>query len=169
MAAPAGYVGAVGPSPPKKQTMRLQRYQGNHRDALLAYWETLGASIPYFFSVSPEKWQSCLLDDELNGEKLFGNLVTLLAAEKGQVLGFTQYGRPNFAWDASGKRYDNPGMGVVRHFYFEKTRPDVAEAMLARARACLGLFPQGYAFYHMFGMSCNAHHGKLHTSLGHID
>jgi ribosomal protein S18 acetylase RimI-like enzyme len=149
--------------------MEVQRYQENHRDALLAYWKTLGASVPYFFLVSPKRWQDCLLDDELDGDKLFGNLETLLATEKGQVLGFAQFGHPNFAWDTNGQRYDNPHIGVIRHFYFEKARLDVAEAMLARARAYLRAFPQGYAFYHILGMSCNAHHGKLHTSLRYID
>ena len=149
--------------------MEVQRYQENHRDALFAYWKRCGASVPFFFSVSPKRWQHCLLDDELNGEKLFDNLETLLAIEKGQVLGFAQYGHPNFAWDASGQRYDSPHIGVIRHLYFEKARLDVAEALFARARAYLSLFPQGHAFYHILGMSCNAHHGKLHTGLGYID
>jgi len=149
--------------------MELERYQEQHRDDLLAYWKRLGASVPYFFAVSPKRWENCLLDDELDGEKLFANLETLLAIEKGQVLGFAQYGRPNYAWDSSGQRYGNPHIGVIRHFYFEKARVDVAEAMLARASAYLRRFPQGHAFYHILGMSCNAHYGKLHTSLEYID
>jgi len=149
--------------------MEVQRYQESHRDALLAYWRDLGASVPYFFPVSPKRWQDCLLDDELNGERLFGSLETLLAIENGQILGFAQYGQPNFAWDTNGQRYDNPHIGIIRHFYFERARLDVAEAMLARAKAYLRAFPQGYAFYHILGMSCNAHHGKLHISLGYID
>ena len=46
---------------------------------------------------------------------------------------------------------------------------DAAEALSVRASAYLGRFPQGHAFYHALGMSCNAYHGKLHTSLGHVD
>jgi ribosomal protein S18 acetylase RimI-like enzyme len=30
-------------------------------------------------------------------------------------------------------------------------------------------FSPQHAFYHIFGLSCNAYHGKLHESLGHVD
>ena len=149
--------------------MDIREYQESDLHKLLEYWRRIGANIPYFFPVSTERWQACLLEDKLNGETLFKDLETFFVTENDQTLGFVQYGQPSFAWDASGEKFYNPRIGVIRHFYFEEGRADVGEVLLAKANAYLKRFKKGHAFYHILGMSCNAHHGKLHSSLRHID
>ena len=124
---------------------------------------------PYFFPVSKERWQECLLEDELSGERVFGDIETYCATEDDEMLGFVQYGQPSFAWDANGLRLGNPHIGVIRHLYFEEDRPEVGHALLAKANAYLQRFNQIYAFYHALGISCNAHHGKLHSSLTYVE
>ncbi|TFG69398.1 MAG: GNAT family N-acetyltransferase [Anaerolineales bacterium] len=149
--------------------MDICAYQGSDQYALYAYWRALGENIPYFFPVSPERWGVCLLEDRLDGEFIFDLLETYVAKDKGQVVGFAQVGHPRFSWDAGGQKYDNPRIGNIRHFYFETGRHDVAKALYARAESFLKHFPHRHAFYHIYGMSCNAHHGKLHLSLEHVD
>jgi len=149
--------------------MNIRRYQRDDLHKLFEYWRKVGADIPYFFAVSAPKWQTSLLKDKLGSERIFKSLETYFATEGGQVLGFVQYGQPNFAWDENGQKYYNPKIGIIRHLYFEKERSDVGEALLAKAGDHLASFEQNYAFYHIFGMSCNAHHGKLHSSQSHVE
>jgi ribosomal protein S18 acetylase RimI-like enzyme len=148
--------------------MDIREYQRNDLHRLFEYWKKVGTDIPYFFAVSAQRWQTCLLEDELDGERIFDSLETYLATESGQVLGFVQCGRPNFAWDENAK-YHHPHIGVIRHLYFEKERNDVGEALLAKAGDLLARFDQNHAFYHILGMSCNAYHGKLHNSQSHVE
>jgi len=149
--------------------MEIREYQRGDLHKLFKYWKRVGTSIPYFFPVSVSRWQTCLLEDELDGERVFKSLETHFVAESNRVLGFVQYGQPNFAWDESANKYYDPHIGVIRHLYFEKGRNDVGEALLAKAIDRLGRFRQNHAFYHIFGMSCNAHHGKLHSSQSHVE
>lgn len=149
--------------------MGIRACQENDLHRLFEYWKKVGTDIPYFFPVSAQRWQTCLLEDELHGERIFDSLETYLATESGQVLGFVQCGRPNFAWDENGQKCHHPHIGVIRHLYFEKGRSDVGEALLAQAGDHLARFDQNHAFYHILGMSCNAYHGKLHNSQTHVE
>ncbi len=149
--------------------MNIREYRPNDLHRLFDYWTKLGADIPYFFPVSALRWQSCLLEDELDGGQLFRSLETYLATEGNQVLGFVQWGQPNFAWDSDDQRYENPSLGVIRHLYYEPGRPDVGHALLDKATGDVARFDRLHAFYHILGMSCNAHHGKLHSSQAHVE
>jgi RimJ/RimL family protein N-acetyltransferase len=149
--------------------MDIREYQGHDLYRLYEYWRKVGTDIPFFFPVSAPKWQACLLEDKLDGEPIFKRLETYLAAESGQVLGFVQCGQPHFAWDENGQKCSNPHIGVIRHLYFEKGRNDVGEALLVKAADQLACFDRRHAFYHILGMSCNAHHGKLHNSQAHVE
>jgi ribosomal protein S18 acetylase RimI-like enzyme len=149
--------------------MDIREYQEDDLHGLFEYWRAVGRDVPYFFPVSAERWQTCLLDDELDSETIFDSLETYLATEQGRALGFVQFGQPAFAWGESGQKYRNPHIGVIRHLYFDRGCPDVGEALLTRARDQLACFDQHRAFYHILGMSCNAHHGKLHSSQSHVE
>lgn len=149
--------------------LKISTCQQRDLPRLFEYWKHVGQGIPYFFPVSVQAWQTCLLADELAGEKLFKRLETYLATENGQILGFVQYGQPNFAWDSGGQKHDKPRIGVIRQLYFEEGRNDVGRALLAKADEFLARFDQNHAFYHILGMSCTAHHGKLHSSQPHVD
>lgn len=149
--------------------MEVREYQEKDFEPLFSYWKHLGEKIPYFFPVSPAKWRECLFEDKLNHEKMFSLQETFVAVEKDRIIGFIQYGQPAFAWDEKGQKYRNPQIGMIRHFYFDEGRFDAAAALLAKSEGYLSQFPNRHAFYHIFGMSCNARHGKLHQSLAHID
>ena len=131
--------------------------------------EKLGQKVPYFFPVSLIKWRECLFEDKLDNEKMFSSQETFVAVEKEQIIGFIQYGQPASAWDEKGSKYRNPQIGIIRHFYFDEGRFDAAATLCAKSEDYMGQFPNQHAFYHSFGMSCNAHHGKLHQTLAHID
>jgi len=149
--------------------MEIRKYQKDNTHELYEYWQRVGAAVSYFFPVSIERWQACLLKDELNGERLFEHIGTYFAIVNEQIVGLVQYGRPHFVWDAKGQKHYNPRAGVIRQLYFEKNRPDVGEALLLQSIQGLSGCGQLYAFYHILGMSCNAHHGKLHNSQSHIE
>lgn len=147
--------------------MEIKKYEKGDIRKVYEYWQRLGTS-PYFFPVSSEHWHTCLLNDELNGERLFKHIETYFATVAQYVVGLVQYGQPYFAWDANGHKHYHPHVGVIRQLYYEQDWQEVGEALLEQAVAGLaGCGPQ-YAFYHILGMSCNAHHGKLHSSQGHI-
>jgi ribosomal protein S18 acetylase RimI-like enzyme len=149
--------------------VRIHTCQGADQYRLYGYWRKLGKNIPYFFPVSPERWAQCLLEDELAGERMFDRLETYIAEDQGRVIGFAQIGHPRFSWDDRGAKYYNPQIGILRHFYFDTGRYNAAEAMYARAQSFLMHYPRRHAFYHIYGMSCNAHHGKLYSGLAHVD
>ncbi len=146
----------------------IREYRESDLESLLECWKRLGRDIPYFFPVSPRVWETCLLHDASDGEPMFEDLHTVLATDRGRVVGFVQYGQPHFAWDERGKRYLNPQIGVVRQLYFREGHDKAGEALLAEADDRLARFSRTHAFYHALGMSCTAHHGKLHHSQRHV-
>jgi RimJ/RimL family protein N-acetyltransferase len=149
--------------------VKISLYQGADHYGLYTYWRKLGDNIPYFFPVSPERWAQCLLEDELAGERMFDRMETYVAKDNGEVVGFAQVAHPRFAWDDRAAKYYNPQIGVLRHFYFDAGRFNAAESMYAYVQSFLRRYPRRHAFYHIYGMSCNAHHGKLYSGLAHVD
>ena len=149
--------------------MEIIKLQEDHCLPLFLYWNRLAEKVPYFFPVSPEKWRACLLEDKLGDENMFLFQEIWIAVERGQIVGFCQYGRPAFAWDNQGQRYFNPQIGILRHFYFDEDRVDAADLLFRQSETYLSQFSHQHAFYHIFGMSCNAYHGKLYHSLDHVD
>lgn len=149
--------------------MIVRRYQEDDFESLFVYWQGLSKKIPYFFPVTSSKYHECMFEDKLDNEKKFLFQETFVAEENGQIIGFIQYGQPAFTWNEQGRKYRNPQIGIIRHFYFEADRPAVADLLFSQCKSYMEQFSEQHAFYHIFGMSCNAHHGKLHESLAHID
>ena len=149
--------------------MEIRSYRETDLPRLFGYWYRLAEDIPYFYPVSADRWQACLLRDELDGERIFRNLETYFVAGADGVLGFVQFGQPSFAWDETGRMYYDPDVGVIRHLHFDRDRMDVGTALLSKTEDRLARFRQLHAFYHILGMSCNAHHGKLHCSQDHVE
>ena len=147
----------------------IKRYDATDVSRLYAYWRKAGADVPFFFDVSEERWHLCLVRDEREGERIFEHVETVLALAGDEVLGFVQYGEPNFAWDTDGRKVYAPHIGVVRQLYFERGRPDVGHALMKQTEAFLADFRRSFAFFHALGMSCTAHHGKLHSSQLHVE
>jgi ribosomal protein S18 acetylase RimI-like enzyme len=149
--------------------MEIREYQDEHLHRLYEYWRRVGSNIPFFFPVPVQRWGKCLLEDEFDGERIFKRLDTTFAEENGEILGFVQYGQPSFAWSENGQKVYTPDIGVIRHLYFEPGRNEVGGALLSIALDQLAGFERNHAFYHILGMSCNAHHGKLHSSQPHVE
>ena len=82
--------------------MEIVPYQPGEGRALFGYWHGVGKSIPYFYPVTFEAWQRCLLADRLAGEPLFQHVDTGYALAGGRIVGMVQYGQPYFTWDADG-------------------------------------------------------------------
>ena len=129
--------------------MKIKEFQTSSAARLFEFWQEIGKKIPYFFPVSFDQWQVCLIADELEGERIFKELKTFYASEGDQVLGFVQFGQPNYAWDEKGQKYTDPDIGVIRHLYYQQDQPDIGEALLQKACDYLALFQMKHAFYHI--------------------
>lgn len=149
--------------------MEVREFQEGDLKSLYLCWSKIGEKIPYFFPVSLERWLDCLLEDKLDGEQMFLSHVIYVAVENGEITGFIQCIQPTFAWNEEGEKLLNPQIGIVRHFYFDPGRDEVAKRLFDQSAHFINQFDNQHAFYHIFGMSCNAHHGKLHETLSHVE
>ena len=50
---------------------------------------------------------------------------------------------------------------IIRNLYFDCDRADAGEKLLKEALDAFGTSEKVYAFFHYFGMTCFARHGKL--------
>ena len=126
-------------------------------------------SSPYFFPVGYDPWRTSFMDDvDGEGRTLFKELDVKAAWENGELIGFIQYGKTAFGFDDSGELSSNVSYCVIRNLYFQKDRTDAGHLLLKEA---LDFFPSTdrvYAFFHYFGMSCFARHGKLFEQHDHV-
>lgn len=125
---------------------------------------------PYFFPVDYPAWKKSFeADHDGEGRTLFQSLSVKAVYDEQELLGFVQYGHTAFGFDVQGGISPDVSCCVIRNLYFNKNRPDVGELLLKEA---IGAFPGAdkvYAFFHYFGMSCFARHGKLFEQHAHID
>ena len=125
---------------------------------------------PYFFDTDYEKWkQSFEADIDGEGRVLFKELKTKAVYDEETILGFVQYGITNFGFDNNGEISSEVSYPVIRNLYFVKDRKDAGELLLNEAVNSLKAEETIYAFFHYFGMSCFARHGKLFEKNNHID
>ncbi len=123
---------------------------------------------PYHFPTPFENWKSAMLSDhDGEGRTLFQDLTTLIATDENRILGYVQFGHTAFGFgpeDISGDVH----YSVIRMLYFAEDRPEAGQALLGSAMDSLGNDERVYAFFHYFGLSCYARHGKLHEGFVHI-
>ncbi|MBQ8000378.1 MAG: GNAT family N-acetyltransferase [Ruminococcus sp.] len=125
---------------------------------------------PYFFEVDFESWKKSFTDDiDSEGRALFKELFVKAVYDEDVLLGFVQYGKTAFGFDSSGEISSDVSHSVIRNLYFIKDRANAGELLLKEATDNLGADEKIYAFFHYFGMSCFARHGKLFESHTHID
>ena len=130
----------------------------------------LSFETPYFFDVNFDTWKKSFEEDiDGEGRKLFKELFVKAVYDNDKLLGFVQYGKTAFGFDESGEISVNVSYPVIRNLYFLKDRSDAGEALLNEAVKALKTEERIYAFFHYFGMSCFARHGKLFESHSHID
>ena len=125
---------------------------------------------PYFFSVDFETWKKSFTDDiDGEGRVLFKELDVKAVYDEDVLLGFVQYGKTAFGFDENGEISNEISYPVIRNLYFKSDRADAGELLLKEAMKNLGAEEKIYAFFHYFGMTCFARHGKLFENHAHID
>lgn len=130
----------------------------------------LGFHTPYFFETSFEAWKRSFESDiDGEGRTLFKELMVKAVYDENTLLGFVQYGKTAVGFDSSGEITDEISYQVIRNLYFVKGRNEVGELLLSEAMKNFKAEERVYAFFHYFGMSCFARHGKLFENNEHID
>lgn len=125
---------------------------------------------PYFFEVDFEDWKKSFeYDIDGEGRTLFKELTVKCVYDEDILLGFVQYGKTAFGFADNGDISTEISYHVIRNLYFKEGRADAGGLLLNDAMENLGTKERVYAFFHYFGMSCFARHGKLFESNSHID
>ena len=127
-------------------------------------------SFPYKYEVEFDSWEkSYLYDVDGEGRPLFLGLTTVGAYFDNQLVGFIQYGRTAFGFDENGEISDTVSYSVIRNFYFDEKQEEAGVQLLNEAfKAFSNTTSRIYAFFHYFGMSCYARHGKLFEKYDYI-
>ena len=125
---------------------------------------------PYHYEVEFNTWEkSYLYDIDGEGRTLFSDLTTIGAYLGSKLVGFIQYGRTALGFDENGEISDTVFYSVIRNFYFDETQKEAGIKLLNEALKVLSnTTGRIYTFFHYFGMSCYARHGKLFEEFGYI-
>lgn len=139
----------------------------NSRDI---YNYMVNLSFPYHYEVDFDTWEkSYLYDVDGDGRTLFSDLTTVGAYLDDKLTGFIQYGKAAFGFDDHGEISDAVSYPVIRNFNFLEAQKKVGTMLLNETvDALLDTADRVYAFFHYFGMSCYARHGKLFEGFGTI-
>lgn len=130
------------------------------------YRYQLELQVPYFYQVSFENWKESFENDmDGEGRPLFRKLYTKVAYDENTLIGFIQYGYTALGFDNQGDISIEMSYPVIRSLYFNEGRKDAGTLLLQAALQELGDAQTIYAFFHYFGMSCFARHGKLYERL----
>lgn len=130
----------------------------------------LSFETPYFFKVSFEDWKTSFLNDiDGEGRKLFKELYLKAVCDDNELLGFVQYGKTDFGFDDKGEISGDISYNVIRNLYFKEGRVDAGKMLMDEAVNSFEDDKMLYAFFHYFGMSCFARHGKLFEKHAHIE
>lgn len=130
----------------------------------------LSFETPYFFNVDFEVWKKSFESDiDGEGRVLFKELAVKAVCEDDELLGFIQYGKTAFGFAENGDISDKISYPVIRNLYFKEGRSDAGEMLLGAAMQELGEGERVYAFFHYFGMTCFARHGKIFEKHAHIE
>lgn len=150
--------------------MNIAKFDKVNVNRLFNYWNEISKEIPYFFNVDFNQWVQCLFEDEIEGEKIFKYLEGYFFEENNKVIGFIQFGQPNYYYNAGIKTYVN-NIGAIRNIFYDKNRIDVGKILIEKAEEYFknNNFETCFAFNHVIGMSCNVYHGKLHNSMIHVE
>lgn len=152
--------------------IRAKPIASNNMQPLYDYYSRVSTSIPYWDAVRFDIWQQSMFSDiDADGERLFRELHTYIACRDGEITGFIQFGKPSFIYNAKGKKQRRTNAGIIRNLYFAQGDTDVGEHLLQVANEYFAKkrCKRRWAFYHVFGMTCNARHGKLYESCSHIE
>lgn len=125
---------------------------------------------PYFFSVDYASWEKSFTNDiDGEGRTLFKELFVKGAYDNDELVGFVQYGQTAFGFNDRGEISSDISYCVIRNLYFDENRADVGQRLLNDAMNSFPASETVYTFFHYFGMSCFARHGKLYEKHAHIE
>ena len=131
---------------------------------VFALWQRLCQS-PYHFPMDQAVWDASMFHDvDSAGHLLFQNLQIKHTAH-----GFIQYGTTALGFDYNGELSDRVHYKVIRMLHFSSDHPEEGQQLLDAAINAFGTGDRIYAFYHYFGMTACARHGKLHESEAHVE
>lgn len=128
-------------------------------------------TFPYNYKMDYNTWiKSYLYDTDGNGRTLFSKLETIGAYSDRKLVGFIQYGKTAFGFDGNGEISDAVSYPIIRNFYFSEEQKEVGNSLMNDAINALSDISADriYAFFHYFGMSCYARHGKLFKKYAYI-
>lgn len=124
---------------------------------------------PYFFSADYESWKASYEHDaDGEGRPLFKQLYGKAAYDGDALVGFIQYGNTALGFDELGDISLDVSYPVIRSLYFDQGQEEAGCLLLQEAMHEFEAEPKIYAFFHYFGMSCFARHGKLFERYGWI-
>jgi hypothetical protein len=137
---------------------------------LYKYFTGISHIIPFYFSVDFDLWHKCMFNDCTDdGKSLFDELETYLYYENDTVKGFIQFGISSFIFNENGMDFSNH-YAIIRNIHYSEDSKNPDEMI---EKALQYFKDKGKreidAFFHYFGMSCYARHGKLHESAFYIE
>jgi ribosomal protein S18 acetylase RimI-like enzyme len=141
---------------------------------LYQYFIKTGKEIPFYFPVDYDTWHKSMFNDETEeGKPLFDNLETYLYYEDETLKGFIQFGISSFVFYQDGSDYGkdfSKHYAIIRNIHYLEDSKN-PEELLEKAFEYFNNmdFEETSAFFHYFGMSCYAKHGKLHESIFYIE
>lgn len=137
---------------------------------LYEYYRKIRGNVPYWLDADFDLWLECMQSDrDYDGDLMFSGLETAVALSEQGIEGFVQYGISRFVYGEDGKDFGEQ-CGIIRGLYFGEGSGCGRELVrLAEEYFAQNGVKKRSAFYHAFGMTCNAGHGKLFGGLPHIE
>lgn len=151
--------------------MKIEYCRVSDYRSLFNYYRKIQGAVPYWLNADYDTWKESFISDrDYDGGAMFRELITYIARQGGEILGFIQFGIPNYLYDTNGEKSDAVRGGIIRMLYFEP-ESNCGDALIGLAEDYFAAYQvqRKFAFFHAFGMTCNAGHGKLHHSLSHIE
>jgi ribosomal protein S18 acetylase RimI-like enzyme len=137
---------------------------------LYEYFTGISEIIPFYFPVNFDLWHKCMFNDCTDdGKPLFDELETYLYYENDTVKGFIQFGVSSFTFNENGMDFSSH-YAIIRNMHYSQDSKNPNEMIEKAFEYFNGKnMKEIDAFFHYFGMSCYARHGKLHESAFYIE
>lgn len=151
--------------------MKIDYRRVSDYSKLYGYYQKIKGSVPYWLDADYELWkESFTADTDYDADKMFRELITYSAECGGETVGFIQFGIPEFLYDCHGEKSNAIRGGIIRNLYFDREY-DIGKDLISLAEAYFeeNGVQKRFAFFHAFGMTCNAGHGKLFQKHTHIE
>lgn len=117
---------------------------------------------PFVFYPDFESWKRSFENDiDGEGRALFRDLYGKAVYDCDTFVGFIQYGYTAFGFDTRGELSADMTYPVIRTLYYDENQKEAGRLLLQQAMKEFESEGMVYAFFHYFGMSCFARHGKL--------